>query len=474
MTCTVEPAMEDVVPSADPPRSARAGFAGFCLAMAIPSLATSIANAALPALGRAFATPFHASQWIILSYLLAVTTLIIAAGRLGDMIGRRPLLLAGIALFTAASLTSGIAPTFGWLIAMRAAQGAGAAIMMALTMATVSDIVPRARIGRAMGMLGAMSATGTALGPALGGALVTLFGWPAIFLVNVPLGVAAFLCIRHGLPAGPRPARSARLAFDGGGLLLLFLTLAAYALAMTAGHGPMATSSLLLIACAGGLWFLAVDTRAASPLVPLQLLRDGALRGGLAASALVSTIMMTSLVVGPFYLSQALGLDPVMTGMALSAGPVVAAICGAPAGRLADRVGPARAVRAGLAGIAAASLLLSLCPVRFGVAGYIAPVVLLTASYATFQAACNGGIMAGAADAQRGVVSGLLNLSRNLGLVSGASVMGAIFAWSAGTADIAAASPGQLAFAMRVSFAVASALAMLALAVSPRSPASGS
>lgn len=474
MTCAVKPAFPGNVPSADAPRSNRGGLAGLCLAMAIPSLATSIANAALPTLGRAFAVSFHVSQWIVLSYLLAVTTLIVAAGRLGDMAGRRPLLLAGIALFTAASLMSGIAPAFGWLIALRAVQGAGAAIMMALTVAAVSDIVPGNRIGAAMGMLGAMSATGTALGPALGGVLVALFGWPAIFLVNVPLGVAAFLCVQRGLPADPHHPRRSHQAFDGAGLLLLFVTLTAYALSMTMAHGPVAIATLLTIALAGGALFLLVESRSASPLVPLGLFGNRALRGGLAASALVSAVMMTSLVVGPFHLSQALGLDPVMTGMALSVGPLVAAVCGAPAGRLADRIGSARAVRAGLAGIAVAALLLSLVPMRFGVMGYVAPVVLLTAGYALFQAACNGAIMAVAPDAQRGLVSGLLNLSRNLGLISGASVMGAVFAWGAGAAEITAASAGQIAFGTRIGFAVACALAMLALAISPRSPASGS
>lgn len=451
-------------------RSTRAAIAGLCLTMAMPSLATSIANAALPTLSRAFAVPFHAAQWIVLSYLLAVTTLSVAAGRLGDSVGRRPLLLAGIVLFTAASLLSTIAPSYGWLIVLRAAQGVGAATMMALTVAAVGDILPKEKMGQAMGMLGAMSATGTALGPALGGVLVMLFGWPAIFLVNVPLGIAAFLCIRRGLPAGPRVAQPARNALDGAGLFLLFLALAAYALAMTVG--PVA--SLLPVAVVAGLLFLLVEAKAASPLVPLALFGNRALRGGLIASALVSTIMMTSLVVGPFYLTQGLGLDPLTVGIALSAGPVVAAICGAPAGRLADRVGSARTVRTGLTGMAAASLLLSLLPLRLGVAGYILPVVLLTSSYALFQAACNGAIMAEAADAQRGLVSGLLNLSRNLGLISGASVMGAVFAWAAGAADVMAAPAGQIAFGMRTGFAVGCALAMVALALSPRSPASGS
>src|SRR5215216_2191711 len=149
----------------------RWALASLSLSMLLSSLGTSIANVALPTLADAFNASFQNVQWIVLAYLLAITTLIVSAGRLGDMIGRRRLLLAGLALFTAASLLCGIAPTLGWLIAARAAQGLGAAVIMALTMAFVGETVPKARTGSAMGLLGTMSAIGTALGPSLGGAL---------------------------------------------------------------------------------------------------------------------------------------------------------------------------------------------------------------------------------------------------------------------------------------------------------------
>ena len=135
---------------------------------------------------------------------MAITTLIVSVGRLGDLTGRRRLLVVGIVVFTGASILCGLAPTLPTLIAARALQGIGAAIMMALALAFVAEIVPKGRIGSAMGLLGTMSAIGTALGPSLGGLLIAGFGWRAIFLVNVPLGVAAlFLAHRH-LPADRR------------------------------------------------------------------------------------------------------------------------------------------------------------------------------------------------------------------------------------------------------------------------------
>jgi len=150
----------------------RWALAGLSLSMLLSSLGISSANVALPTLVQAFNASFQHVQWIVLAYLLAITTLIVGAGRLGDIIGRRRLLLAGLILFTLASALCALAPTLGLLIAARAAQGAGAAVMMALTMAFVGETVPKEKTGSAMGLLGTMSAIGTALGPSLGGFLI--------------------------------------------------------------------------------------------------------------------------------------------------------------------------------------------------------------------------------------------------------------------------------------------------------------
>jgi MFS family permease len=136
--------------------------------MLLTALGTSIANVALPTLTQAFGASFQDVQWVVLAYLLAVAPLVVSVGRLGDIIGRRRLLLVAMSLFTTASLLCGAAPTLGLLIAARAAQGLGAAVMMALTIAYVGETVPRAKTGSAMGLLGTMSAVGTALGPSLG------------------------------------------------------------------------------------------------------------------------------------------------------------------------------------------------------------------------------------------------------------------------------------------------------------------
>lgn len=327
----------------NPHRDASAGWAlaSLSLSMLLSSLGTSIANVGLPSLATAFSASFQQVQWVVLAYLLAITTLIVGVGRLGDMVGRRRLLLAGILLFTVASGLSGAAPSLPLLIAARAVQGLGAAVMMALAMALVGETVAKEKTGGAMGLLGTMSAIGTALGPSLGGVLIAGLGWQAIFVVNVPLGALAFILARRSLPADRQGSAAERTGFDVPGTLLLGLTLAAYALAMTVAHdsfGPL-NMALLAAAVVGAGLFVLAERRATSPLMRPEALRDPVLGAGLAMSALVSTVMMATLVVGPFYLSRALGLGEALVGIVMSAGPVVSALSGLPAGRAVDRLG---------------------------------------------------------------------------------------------------------------------------------------
>lgn len=435
--------------------------------MLLSSLGTSIANVGLPTLAHAFDASFQAVQWIVLAYLLAITTLIVGVGRLGDIIGSRRLLLAGVFLFTLASVLCGVAPELWLLIAARAAQGLGAAIMMALTMAFVGETVAKEKTGSAMGLLGTMSAIGTALGPSLGGVLIAGPGWQAIFLVNVPLGILTFLLAYRTLPVDRLVPKTDRARFDTTGTLLLALTLAAYALAMTIGRGSFGPLNLALLLAAGfgaGL-FVRAEVRTASPLIRLAMFRDSSLSASLAMSALVSTVMMATLVVGPFYLSRALGLEAVFVGLVLSAGPLVTALTGVPAGRIADRFGAQRMTIVGLIGIAAGSFILSMMPAALGIPGYIAPIAVMTIGYALFQTANNTAVMTDIRPDERGVTSGMLNLSRNLGLVTGASAMGAIFALASGTIDIATARPGAVATGMRLTFVAAAILIVVALVI---------
>jgi len=447
-------------------RSGRMGaLAGLSLAILLSSLGTSIANVALPTLGHVFSASFQQVQWVVLAYLLASTVLIAGIGRLGDLFGRRLLLLCGLALFSVASLLAAAAPSLAVLIIARAFQGAGAAAMMALAMAFVSETVPQERIGSVMGLFGTTSAVGTALGPSLGGLLIATFGWPSIFLVAVPFGILAFALVWRFVPAG-RVAKGAG-RFDLAGAALLAAALGAYALAMTVGAGGIDAwnAGLLATAAVAAALFVIRQRRAAFPLIRPAAFRRPGFAASLVASMQVATVIMVTLVVGPFYLSRTLGLGPAHVGFVLATGPVVSVLTGVVAGRMVDRFGAVRMTLAGLATMAAGAGALPVLSSLFGLAGYIAAIVVLTPGYQLFQAANNAAVMSGVPAAERGVTSALLNLSRNLGLITGASLMGAIFTLAVGTKDVANAGGAAVATGLHVTFGVAAALLLAALAL---------
>ena len=301
--------------------------AALATSVLLSSLGAGIANVGLPVLAHTFAAPFQSVQWVVVGYLLASTSLIVSVGRLADLVGRRRLLLSGLALFTIASAGCSLAPALWVLIAARAAQGLGAAVMISLTMALVGDTVPGSRAGRAMGVLASMSAVGTALGPSLGGLLLATAGWRALFFINVPVGMLALILVRQYVPRDRAVQPAERRAFDYAGTLLLASSLGAYALAMTVGRGRFGAlnAGLLVGAALGGMVFARVQARSPSPLVQFALIRGGALGPQLLTSLVSSAVVMATLVVGPFYLARGLGLESTLVGAALSVGPLVTA-----------------------------------------------------------------------------------------------------------------------------------------------------
>ena len=437
-----------------------------CLALTtlFAQLGATIANVGLPTLMTAFGVGLGAVQWVVLSYLLAVTALVVSVGRLGDLIGKKRLFLGGIAGFTLASAACAAAPGLGVLIAARAVQGAGGAVLMAFSFAFVGEAVPQARAGHAMGLLGTVSSLGTMLAPSLGGLLITALGWRWIFLINLPLGLVALWLAHRHLP-DDRPRGAARTRFDGAGTAALVLLLLGYTLAMTeaqrAGFGDPLVIALLAGAAVALAAFLAIEARVASPLVRLSLFRDPLLSASLAAGLLVATIMMSTMIVGPFFLTRAVGLSTGSVGLILSIGPLIAALAGLPSGWIVDRIGARRTMVGGLVCLTLGLGAMSRVTIADGVIGYVLAITAISVGYAFFQTPNNTAVMARAPADRRGLVSSLLTLSRNLGFITGASVMGVIFALAAG--PLAGATPMAVAEGLHVSFEVATGLALTAL-----------
>ena len=383
-------------------RTKRGITIALALAMLMASLGTSIANIALPALATAFSSPFPEVQAVVVAYLAGLTVTVVIAGRLGDRHGMKAMLLAGLGLFSAASLICALAPNLWWLIGARALQGIGAAFLMTLSMALMRQTASQARVGRAMGLLGTVSALGTALGPSLGGVLIPTMGWRSIFWVQVPLAVIT--------------------------LILVFATL------------PNETSSGK--ASSASLW----DTL------------NTALIPNLLVNLLVAAVMMTTLVVGPFYLGLGLGLKEQQVGLMMAIGPIISIISGVPSGRLVDTWGSGRVLMTGLALLTTGAFLLAFLPNVVGAVGYALSIIVLTPGYQLFQAANNTATLANVPTFRRGTVSGLLSLSRNIGLIAGASVMGIVFALGVGTQEFAHATPEAIARGMQLTFLIAGAM----------------
>lgn len=389
---------------------AQAGIAvTLALAMLLAALGTSIANIALPALAEAFSAPFAQVQAVVVAYLATLTVCVVIAGRLGDRRGLKPMLVAGLAVFAVASLLCAVAPNLSLLIAARALQGVGAAFLMTLAMALMRQTASDAGVGRAMGLLGTVSALGTALGPSLGGLLIPVGGWRGVFWVQVPLAALALILAITTLPAEPVKERA--------------------------------------------------------PAVGLRSVMNRNLAPNLLVNIVVAAVMMTTLVVGPFYLSVGLGLTAPQVGFVMAIGPVISIFSGVPSGRLVDAWGSNRMLTVGLALLATGAVLLAFLPNGIGVAGYVLSIIVLTPGYQLFQAANNTAALANISKDRRGTVSGLLGLSRNIGLIAGASAMGTVFAFGVGTEEFARATPLAIASGMRLTFLLAGAMMLCAIVV---------
>lgn len=444
-------------------KSSPGAIASLSATIFLSSLGGSVANVGLPTLSRTFGISFPQAQWIVIAYFLAVISLIINAGRLADSVGRQRLLLAGLALFGLASIGAGVAWSFWFLIAARALQGMGGAIMLVLAFALVCDIVRPARLGSVLGLLGAMSGLGTAAGPSLGGLLIAGLGWRALFLVNVPVCIAIAWMVYRTVPRTLHPAATPWRP-DWAGTFLLISALCAYCYAATLASGRFAAGNIIALALAvvGVATFILVERRAADPLLRMGMFRDISLCGNLAMSVIGSTVIMATLVVGPFYLVEGLHMTPAQAGLTLSAGPVTSVIAGVPIGRLVDRLGISAMSMSGLVIMGVGTTALAFGEGIVGLPRFVGAMIVVTGGYSVFQIANNAAVMAKSSSGTRGSFAGLINLSRNIGLVTGASVMASIF--SATAHDGA---PGGLAAAhgLRATFATAAGMAALAVAI---------
>lgn len=413
----------------DPRQFTASTLLGPCLSLVLAALGTSTAAVTLPALSRDFQGASLDTTLVVSIYILATTALIVPVGRVGDLIGKRSVLTLGLSLHIIGAILAFYAPTLPILVAGRFVQGAGAAAMMAMPLALVRDFVTPGRVGRWMGLMGTMSAIGTASGPALGGAIIAAFDWRAVYLLQIPVAlVALFLCLVC-LRSNHRSDTPPDINFAGAGALAVFLAALTFLISDVANGFDLFTIMLFAVVLVAFTGFLAIESRTKNPVIPFELLRSAHLRFSLVMNAMVSLVMMGILVIGPFFLTGGLGLTTVQMGLAMSVGPISAALSGIPAGRFTDRIGPRRAVLVGASALTIATAAMAVLPCVSGLGGFIVAFMLLAPSYQVFLAALNTSVMEYASEQDRGVTSGVLNLSRNFGFILGASAISALF-WS--------------------------------------------
>ncbi|MET9699602.1 DHA2 family efflux MFS transporter permease subunit [Streptomyces sp. NPDC006529] len=389
----------------------------------------TIVNIAIPDMMSGLGATLDQTLWVVSGYALALSALIITASRLGDLHGPRTLFAAGLAVFTLASVGCGFAPGPTWLVAARVAQGLGAALLTPQTMTLIVSVFPAARRGTAMGIWGMVAGLATLSGPTLGGILVSTIGWRWIFLVNVPIGIAALVLTFLVVP-DIRTSRAHR--FDLTGVLLSGAALFCLAFGLQEGQNyHWGTGIWALLAAGGGLaaGFLFHQSRRQDrePLIPFALFRD---RNFTAMTALVGLISVAMLgLVLPFnlYLQSVLGLSALKAGLVLAPSSLVSMTVGPFAGRLADRIGGTYVLLTGVfcyaVGIVAIALLAAPATAWYA----FVPATLVTGlGVGCIIAPMSTEAMRHVPPHLAGAASGVNNTVRQIGSVVGAAAVGAL------------------------------------------------
>ncbi len=396
------------------------------LAQLLVVIDVSIVTLALPAIQRGLGFSPAGLQWVISAYALAFGGFLLLGGRLADLLGRRRILIAGAGLFTAASLACGLADSPGMLVAARATEGLGAAMMAPAAMSLILAIFPEgAERNRALGALGAVSGAGGAIGVLAGGMLTTWLSWSWVFFVNLPVGALIVAAARPLLPESR--ARQARRRFDMAGAVTVTggLSLLVYAVVTAASHGWASATTIGLLAGAAALLaaFIFIEARSAAPLLPLAFFRNRTVTAANLAGLLLGGLIFPMFVFLSLYMQQVLGYSAIKAGLAflVIAGGLIAS--SALAQGLVTRVGAKLVLTAGLLGLTVAQVLFARLPVAGHFTAGLLPGFVVVA--AALGLAFVGDVIAstgGVKPADAGVASGLINAGQQIGGAIGLAV----------------------------------------------------
>jgi EmrB/QacA subfamily drug resistance transporter len=400
------------------------------------TLDSSIVNISLPSIARAFGVSLNgAVEWVIIGYLVVIAAVLLTAGRLADMIGRKPIFIAGIAIFTLGSAFSGAAPSLGILIAARCFQGLGGALLFSVNISMLTHAFPAKERGRMLGLNAILVALGISIGPTLGGVITEYLTWRWIFYINVPIGIVLVVAALFVLK---EPLHRGQGKFDPTGAVLLAIGLALLTLGLSFGQEWGWTSLRLfasvLIGAAALVAAILVEQRVKDPILDLHLLAN---RVFASANASFILCMLALFAVGfllPFYFEELRGFSTVKAGLLLTPLSLTIAVVAPISGSLADRFGSRWLSPIGLAIACIGLVLLSQLNAQSSIWDIIWPLMVTGLGQGIFQAPNTRAIMGAAPLDQQGVASGILATGRVVGQSLSVALAGAIFASLGGAA----------------------------------------
>jgi EmrB/QacA subfamily drug resistance transporter len=392
----------------------------------------AIVNVALPTIGRDLHFSETNLQWVVTAYALTFGGFLLLGGRAADLLGRRRIMLIGLAIFTAASLACALATTDWFLIVMRGVQGLGAAIVLPAALSIVMNIFPEgAERNKALGAWGAVAASGGTVGLILGGLLTRYLGWEYIFFLNVPIGAAALVLARRIVPESRLETTLRRYDPFGAVIVTAGLLVAVYALSQAPqyGWGSARTISLIAVAAVLVLSFLAIEMRVEAPLLPLRIFRLPTVAGANAVGLLLGGSFFAYIFVGTLYMQQVLGYSALQTGLAWLAASVTSIALAGLSQALVTRVSAKLVMAVGMGLIGGGIIWTTLAPVhaRFW-ADLAGPFFVVGAGTAFAFIPVSIAALAGIAEREAGLASGLLNTSQQIGGAIGVAIASTVAA----------------------------------------------